>query len=720
MPGPWVMNRFFWLCVLAAWCAGTRAAEPIDVASYLPADTAVYVGWTPWVDKDAPEFKRQCELIEGVLKLASEKGDVAQSDVTRELVGMLTLLPTASGGLGVFDVGLGDEGLDVQAAVVLAGADAGRLSAAIDTLISKIGLTAEAHRIKDVPVQCSLIPDMSLSLVWGAYRDCFLLALGDVAAAKVIDCLAGRAEALTTTAEYRFDQDKLGAGPADASLCVYVNVPRVLERARVLAAELGSPLPPVAERLLEELGVTSVRSKVLRVARRGSALELRAFAHVDGPWRGLLKIWDQQPLGQADLAIVPQDAYWAYVTNLDLGALWTEALRIVEEVAPDALPSVQGALAAMRGLLGFSVTDDLLPAFGDTWALFDAPGHGGLLLTGAVLVVDVADREKLEAILQRCMQMLTPLAAQNDVALTVRQTVHGPHTVHYVLLGGVPSPVAPAWGFVGGRCVIGLFPQTVAAAMRAVDPGTRGPTILDHPAVKAARVGWPTEIQSFRYCDARYLARLLYPLVNAFRTLSVSVTAKAGAEIDLAAMPPVDEAIANVTSCVGVTGRDADGILIVGAGGVLVSGLGATDLLRAGALYLATSDARAAEAATNASGRRLTLIGHACLVYAARHDGRFPDALSMLARDGLLDDETLAVPGARGGDVAYAYIAGQTMDADRRNVLAYEPRERGGAHGVLFLDGHVARLPRSELAAAVRATYERLGREAEIPAAFRP
>jgi len=109
-----------------------------------------------------------------------------------------------------------------------------------------------------------------------------------------------------------------------------------------------------------------------------------------------------------------------------------------------------------------------------------------------------------------------------------------------------------------------------------------------------------------------------------------------------------------------------------------------------------------------------------CWVSRACHDGRFPDALAVLVRDGLLDEETLTAPGGRGGEVAYAYIGGQTMDADPRNVLAYEPVGRGGAHEVLFLGGHVARLPQSEVAAAVRATDERLGREGEISPVFRP
>ena len=61
--------------------------------------------------------------------------------------------------------------------------------------------------------------------------------------------------------------------------------------------------------------------------------------------RGLLKIWDQQPLVDADLMIVPKDAYWAYVSNLDLSGLWQEAQRILNEVAPDSAPAVQGALA---------------------------------------------------------------------------------------------------------------------------------------------------------------------------------------------------------------------------------------------------------------------------------------------------------------------------------------------------------------------------------------
>jgi hypothetical protein len=114
-----------------------------------------------------------------------------------------------------------------------------------------------------------------------------------------------------------------------------------------------------------------------------------------------------------------------------------------------------------------------------------------------VLVADVADEQKLESILERVVQMLTPFAAPQKITLLHKETKDGEHVIHYVLIGGVPSPVAPAWGFVDHRWVFGLFPQTVAVALREADPKTRGETLLDQPDVKAARAALPKEIQAF-------------------------------------------------------------------------------------------------------------------------------------------------------------------------------------------------------------------------------
>lgn len=689
------------LITLAA-LAGLLPSAPAgttDVAAYMPRETALYFGWSPWLAEQSAEFQAGRRFVDAALNLVAEEDEPLPPAVKR-LTEALVRLSTCSGGIGLIDVNLVEGQPDVQAALLVAAGPASADTAqALRDLLAEVDatLTIEERTIGGATFACVSLPDTPFKLVWGAHKDCFLLTLGEAAAGKVVACLNGSGESLATAPELQFDRQKVQASLEGKFICVYADVQRMVTRGKEIATELLGTLPPEVEPLIAELGIGATRSKYFHLQDTGGQRRMTIFAHVDGPLRGLLKLYDQEPLTEADLKIVPQDAYWASVGNLDLRGLWEEGLRILEEVAPEHVATVQGALAMTIPILGFSLTDDLLPALGNTWALFDAPDHGGLLLTGTVLVADIADQQKFEGLLMRIVQIVTPFAEQEDVHLTVKKTQHGGHTIHYVLVGGVPSPVAPAWGFVDGRWVFGLFPQTVAAALRQADPKTRGESILDHPDVKAALPKLPPKMQGFGYWDARYATRLLFPLTNAARTLAASLLGPRGAEIDLALLPPVAEEAAKIQRYVSSSGRDQDGVLCASVGDGLplpavagLAGLSASMLLPAAAH--AREDAKAAVSMSNLRG-----IGQACIVYSVDQNEQFPPSFDVLLSEQLITPKQLQSPFDPEGTVSYVLVKwARRLSAagnPARLVLAYERQPRDGMMNTLFADGHVERVP---------------------------
>ena len=720
----------FWItpallfCVLAA-VALTGSARAEDVARVMPADTALYVGWSQWVNKDAPELRLSQQYMKAARSAIADKAGEEQAAVLAKLLDVLPVLQTASVGLGLFDVTLVEHEPDIQAALVVdAGSDATRLAQTLHDAATQAGeVEIEQHSIQGVAFERVHLGNSPLSVVWGVHEHRFILALGDTAVGKVIDCIGGKAPNLADADELKFDREKIKARVDGRFLCVYGNVQRIIQRGKAIAEELTGGLPETVDPALNELGLTALRSKYVHIDEVDGQPRVAAFAHVDGPMKGLLKLWDQKPLTDEDLKIIPKDAYWAELTNVDLAGLWKEALRIIEALAPDRVPAVEGVLAMPTTMLGFSITDDLLPAFGDTWAIFDAPEHGGILLSGTVLVVDVNDPNNVQGMLQRVMELVTPLVKQKDVVLQVKQMQHGGHTIHYVLAGGAPVPVAPAWGMVGNRLVLGLYPQTVATALKQVDPQTRGESLLDQPDFKAARAKLPPDAQSVGYFDSRYFARMFYPFVTAFGTMGLSMLGKYGADIDLSVMPPLPEFVAKVTNYVGTTSKDKDGILYasVGSGAQPV-------MLAAGGTAMATSIllpslARAREVSKRAvSSANLRGIGQACLMYAKDHQEKFPPSFDALLKDGMIAQAQLRSPRDPDEDedaVSYVYIAGQTATSAAQNVVAYEKLFGDEGTNVLFLDGHVQWTTTDDFRREVRETYERLGRADELPPSFR-
>ncbi len=553
-----------------AWAdAGTRAP-----ATMMPAETLLYLSWSLDIPADDPDLLSGRRTLEAMRSLLANELDDQQAELLEPLFAAVSALPQSTGAIGLFDVTVEPTGPAVHAALVLMGPDmVERVDAAMAALmeLSHSEDDVVETTVQGQTVRSYLIEDVPMTVYWGTHDGVFIMATSESAYGQVLDCLAGRSAGLARAAEFEYCQRKVGYQPAPRELNFFANVEGMVARGKELAAELMGELPESTDVCLRELGFECVRSKYCQVAVVNDQLCVHGFAHVVSPPKGgamtgLLKLWDQRPLTDADLQIVPQDAYWAEVGNLNLAELWQELLRVCEELTPETLPMITAPIAMSQSMLGFSITDDFLPALGDTWALYDAPAHGGILMTGTVLAVEAPDEATLAAMIQQLMQFVGPLLRMADVDQQVKQLEHDGHIINYVLYGGAPVPVAPSWAFLDGHCFLALSPQTLAAALRQADPQTRTSSLLDNEQFRAARREQPNEILSVGYVDGHYFGRLLYPIVNALNVAMCSMFAAHGLEIDLHVIPPVTGYLSRVQSYVGVTSVEVDGIHYISSG----------------------------------------------------------------------------------------------------------------------------------------------------------
>ena len=719
MPRSWIITRLATLILIVAACHATQAVGPTDIARYMPADTPIYVGWSQLVETDSPDT-RVLQMIAKAARLEADEDEEAA--LAAILLDGLGPLQTGSVGIGLFDVPIenGEPGIEL-AAVVDAGDESGKLSDVIRELIALNSDPSEiqSQTVNGVALQTFPLTE-TLTLCWGMHRECFLVAIGAQAARQVIDCMNGSPATLADTTELKFDRQKVQARLDGRFLCVYSDVQRVITRGKEVATELIGELPPIVDQLINELGFAAYRSKYLHIDSINGTPRMMGFAHLEGPLGGFFTLWKQKPLTEEDLKIVPKNAYWMQVNNLDLSAVLNEALRITGEVAPDAVPMVESSLAMSTNILGFSITDDLLAAFGDTWTFFDAPDHGGFLMTGTVLVADVKDAEALQGILARSCEMSAAMLMQSEEAgLLLRQMQYQEHTIHYVTISGIPCPVMPAWAFVRDRFVFGLYPQTVATVIKQVDPQTRGPSILDNPAFQSARAQLPQEVLGIGYYDSQYFARMFYPFINGLVAAGMSMLAEYGVEMDFEMHPPLAEYAAQITNHVGTSSVDQDGILYasIGHGAPLAFVAGSAAMVTS---IMLPSLSRARELSKRAvSSANLRGIGQVCHIYANDHDDKFPDSLEQLIEEKMCPPGLLQSPHDPEGMISYVYIAGQMESAEPRNILAYERVRDDEGTNVLFTDGHVECMTIFAFKRALQETYQRLGREDEIPPEFR-
>jgi hypothetical protein len=99
--------------------------------------------------------------------------------------------------------------------------------------------------------------------------------------------------------------------------------------------------------------------------------------------------------------------------------------------------------------------------------------------------------------------------------------------------------------------------------------------------------------------------------------------------------------------------------------------------------------------------RHLKQIGTALLLYARENNHRYPATLAPLftGRDPLLDQASLKCPAAAGSDISSScvYVGNGMTDAESdETVVAYDPNHREDGIYVLYGDGHVTFLDRSQ------------------------
>ena len=209
--------------------------------------------------------------------------------------------------------------------------------------------------------------------------------------------------------------------------------------------------------------------------------------------------------------------------NFDLEQTWNNTRQAIETLDPNVAMQLDAGLGMASAMVGIDPVHQVLPAFGDTWVIYDAPDHGGLLITGAVMVVEVDGPDALNAAVAQLCTMASPMLMQAGYELVVKETTYQGHVIKYIVLPGLPVPISPAAAYVDGRVVVGLSPQVVKTVIHQADPALRKSSILDHADVMKLTGDPSGKAQSFYYWDLKHQARFGYKLTHLLRTMAASL-----------------------------------------------------------------------------------------------------------------------------------------------------------------------------------------------------
>jgi hypothetical protein len=274
-------------------------------------------------------------------------------------------------------------------------------------------------------------------------------------------------------------------------------------------------------RLLDDLGLTSVKSAVFYSGFEDNAERGLMEIDVPGPRKGVLSMLASKPFTLADVPPLPPDVTTWSMTNFELSKFHDVAFEAVEQiagiVAPEEVKEVKEIRKKINDALGIDIRADLLGALDDKVVLYATPSEGPFSL-GQVVMIKVKDEAKLKKALEGLVKGLSKTAGAE---VTLKKRTYRGVEVREVRVKEQGFFFVPTYAIHKGWLVISLFPQPVHGYILRAN-GEMG-SWKPSPLVKANFDKMGTEFISVSYSDPRPALKTLWSvapmiggLVNSF------------------------------------------------------------------------------------------------------------------------------------------------------------------------------------------------------------
>ena len=350
---------------------------------------------------------------------------------------------------------------------------------------------------------------------------------------------------------------------------------------------------------------------------------------------GILALLPEKPLSITDLKGIPAKTDQAHVIRFDLENLVEEILAIADQVSPTArqqfdLISLQG-----EGILGFSVKEDLLKAFGDVWCIYvptdETYESSENTKLPIVVTASVQDQKKLnkvqEGIIRVIKQLLPQFAPQLN--LTIEEFNVAESTGYQIHLNNEEVPVTPSWVITKDQFVLGLTPQLVTSHFAASKDRT---TLANNEDVKKAFKRDPKTIM-LSYRDPKPEFQMLFKIVEKSSPMMTGFLQQLGIEFSLPPLPPITDIEPHLAPSVATMARMPNGWRMESHGVVtsLTAATPATVGILTALLLPAVQQGREAGRRTE-SKNNLKQIGLAMFNYESTY-GHFPERVVLDKKD---------------------------------------------------------------------------------------
>ena len=432
---------------------------------------------------------------------------------------------------------------------------------------------------------------------------------------------------------------------AQPAIAVYGDVQKGLAMVQDALQKIPDAPPEVKAKfglVVDAVGIGGMRQMVAESGFDGKGWTDQSFVGYTGEKKGIWKLVGQDPITDADLAVVPKEAAAFTASKMDLHALFTEARTIVGNVDANAGAAFDQAVQMGGQQIGIDIEKDLLAPLGTEWILYRAPlsDEGGLNIA---LVHKLSNPDQLAKTISTLENFAARMAQGRfkiDKVTTGKIEVSSVSYLTYSI----------AWTVRDGYLFVSSL-DGIAGAVKQVE--NKKDAITQSDLYKTAMAQMPKGVQplSISYSNP---ARI-YPELRRMALGVIPLARAAGVDIPPSLLPDTDDVAKFMTPGAAMSWMDAEGAHAVSHSSFLGAEMLGGDpsgpvMVAVPAMLVAVAlpaTARARTAAGNAvDASNLKQITTFAMLYSADHNGKLPDSLARIVSD---DSILTNAPGVNSG-----------------------------------------------------------------------
>ena len=316
---------------------------------------------------------------------------------------------------------------------------------------------------------------------------CYFLQDGLLAIANDVDVLQGilarsgseDVPSLASHDQYRGMREQTGAR---SDFMLYVNALPIWEVLKEKSAD-----EPMVARVMDALGVFSIRGLGYSMELTRDALVGRMFLDAPGEKRGLMRLLAAKNTALVPPKFVPPDAGSVMTMSFDFADLWAETRRVVERIDAAALKEMDAGIEGLKEQMGVDLVKDVIGSLGKEVTLYQlikettegAMGPTAAFVPKIIVALAVNDPEALNGALGTLLENFPFITLAEEEYLGVKMRVMR------------DGPASPALATVAGHLVIAAHVEDLQAVIRATGKDVKG--LVDTEAFARAMGRLPAE-----------------------------------------------------------------------------------------------------------------------------------------------------------------------------------------------------------------------------------